>query len=133
MIVMSLQGLLGTYPFMVTEEMVNTFREMKRTRNIIFAEHKCLSGLPKIEHTGRNLDIINMQVIIHPIIADNLSVDARILLLRTMAQTGQEWPLVLGFSWFGFYCLRTVDVLHVVYHNGSSWSATVDLGLVEYN
>lgn len=129
----ALQGILGTYPFTVTEDMVNTFRDMRRSRNIMFAEHKCLSGLPKIEHTGRELDVINLQVIIHPIIPDMLSVDARILLLRTMAQTGIEWPLVLGFSWFGFYVIKTVDVNHTIYHNGSSWSATVDLGLLEYN
>ncbi len=130
---MSLQGLLGTYPFTVTEKMVNTFRDMKRTREIVFPQHKCVSGLPKIEHTGRELDTIHLQVKIHPIIADALSVDARILLLRTMAQIGQEWPLVLGFAWYGFYVIKTVEVLHVVFHNGSTWSANVDLGLLEYN
>ena len=70
--------------------MVATFRDLKRSRNIVYAEHKVVSGLPKIEHTGRELDTVTLQIIVHPIIAGNLSVDARILALRLLAQTGQE-------------------------------------------
>ena len=113
--------------------MVATFRDLKRSRNIVYAEHKVVSGLPKIEHTGRELDTVSLQIIVHPIIADALSVDARVLALRLLAQTGQELPLVLGFMWYGLHVIQSVDVLHKHIHNGSTWSATVDLGLLEYN
>ena len=76
---MSIQGLIAFFPFTVTEAMVATFRDLKRSRNIVYAEHKVVSGLPKIEHTGRELDTVSLQIIVHPIIADALSVDARVL------------------------------------------------------
>ena len=128
-----MQGVFGVFPFTVTDEMVATFRNLKRSREIIFAEHKVVSGLPKIQHTGRELDSVTLQVIIHPILAAGLSVDARILALRLLAITGQELPLVLGFSYYGMYVLKSVNVNHTHIHNGSTWSATVDLTLLEYN
>ena len=76
---------------------------------------------------------MTLQVIIHPIIAEGLSVDMRILALRLLAITGQELPLVLGMSYFGMYVLKSVNVNHTHFHNGATWSATVDLTLLEYN
>ena len=130
---MMYQGVLGVFPFTVTDAEVATFRDLKRKRSVVFAEHKVVAGLPKLQHTGRELDEVSLQVIIHPIIAEGLTVDARILALRMLAKTGQEMPLVLGFSYFGLYVIKDVDVAHTIVHSGSTWSATVDLALQEYN
>lgn len=130
---MSMQGVFGVFPFTVTDEVVATFRNLQRSREIVFAEHKVVSGLPRLQHTGRELDTVTLQVIIHPIIADGLSVDARLLALRALSLKGQELPLVLGFSYFGMYVLKSVNVAHKHIHAGSTWSATADLTLKEYN
>lgn len=130
---MSIQALIGIYPCTVTEDMANTFRELKRSRSIVYAEHKVVSGLPKLEHTGRELDTMSLQILLHPMIADALSVDARILALRTLALTGIQIPVVIGFGWYGMNVIKSVEVAHKIMHNGSTWSATVDLTLQEYN
>ena len=130
---MSVQGLLGVYPFTVTDDMVNTFRDLERNRSIVFAEHKCLSGLPKLQFTGRELDTMKLQILIHPIEEAGLSVDARLLALRLLAIQGLFLPLVLGMSYFGLYVIKGLDVKHKIFHYGITWSATVDLELQEYN
>ena len=130
---MSYQGLLGLYPFTVTDDVVNTFKELKRQREIVFAEHKCMSGLSKLQHTGRNLDSMSLQIQIHPIEEAGLSVDARLLGLRLLAAQGWQLPLVLGFSYFGLYVIKSLDVSHKIFHHGITWSAVVDLTLQEYN
>ena len=127
------QGILGVYPFTVSESMVNTFRDLRRDREIVYVEHKVVAGLPKLQHTGRELDTVDLQVLLQPDIPGGLSVDARLLALRAMAAAGVEVPLVLNFSYFGFYVIREVNVSHVIYHNGATWRAEVDLGLQEYN
>lgn len=130
---MSVQGVIGVFPFTVTDAMVATFRNLKRDREIAYAEHKVVAGLPKLQHTGRELDKVTLQIIIHPIIADGLSVDARVLALRELAKLGMELPLVLGFGYYGLYVIKSVGVVHTHMHRGSTWSATIDLGLQEYN
>ena len=47
---MMYQGVLGTFFFTVTDAEVATFRDLKQQREIQFAEHKCVSGLPKVQH-----------------------------------------------------------------------------------
>ena len=130
---MSLQGILGVYQFTVTDDMVNTFRELKRQRKIVYAEHQCISGLAKLQHTGRNLDTMTLQIIIHPMDEPHLSVDARLLALRLLATAASPLPLVLGLSYFGIYIIKSIDVAHTIFHHGVTWSAHVDLGLQEYN
>ena len=90
---MSIQGLIGVFPFTVTEAMVATFRDLKRSRNIVYAEHKVVSGLPKIERTDRVLDTVSLKIIVHPIIDDALSVDARVLPYVCLPRRGRNCHL----------------------------------------
>ena len=64
---MMYQGVLGTFFFTVTDMEVATFRDLKQQREIQFAEHKCVSGLPKVQHTGRNLDTLSLTVQLFPL------------------------------------------------------------------
>ena len=66
---MMYQGLLGAFPFTVSEFEVCTFRDLKVTREQVYAEHKTLAGLPKLQHTGRNLDPLSLAVRIVPLTA----------------------------------------------------------------
>ena len=75
---MMYQGVLGTFFFTVTDAEVATFRDLKQQREIQFAEHKCVSGLPKVQHTGRNLDTLSLTVQLFPLTPLALTVDMRI-------------------------------------------------------
>ena len=75
---MMYQGVLGTFFFTVTDMEVATFRDLKQQREIQFAEHKCVSGLPKVQHTGRNLDTLSLTVQLFPLTPLALTVDMRI-------------------------------------------------------
>ena len=89
---MMYQGVLGTFFFTVTDAEVATFRDLKRQREIQFAEHKCVSGLPKLQHTGRNLDTLSLTVQLFPLTPLALTVDMRIDALRELAVLGEEVP-----------------------------------------
>ena len=130
---MMYQGVLGTFFFTVSDLEVATFRDLRQQREIHFAEHKCVSGLPKVQHTGRALDALSLTVGISPLTPLALTVDRRINALRELAVLGEEVPLVLGLSYYGLYVLRSVEVQHRIFHNGVTMSAEVSLSLTEYN
>ena len=100
---MMYQGVLGTFFFTVTDAEVATFRDLKQQREIQFAEHKCVSGLPKVQHTGRNLDTLSLTVQLFPLTPLALTVDMRIDALRELAVLGEEVPLVLGLTYYGLF------------------------------
>lgn len=100
---------------------------------IQFAEHKCVSGLPKVQHTGRNLDTLSLTVQLFPLTPLALTVDMRIDALRELAVLGEEVPLVLGLTYYGLYVLKSVEVQHRIFHNGVTMSAEIALNLTEYN
>ncbi len=130
---MMYQGIIGTFFFTVTDVEVATFRELRRQREIQFSEYKCLSGLPKLHHTGRNLDGLSLTVQIFPLTPLALTVDKRLDSLLELAELGDEMPLVLGLTYYGLYVLRSIDVQHRIFHNGVTMSAEVSLNLTEYN
>ena len=130
---MMYQGILGTFLFSVTDVEIATFRELRRQREIQFAEHQCVSGLPKVQHTGRNLDTMSLTVQIFPLTPLALTVDMRLDSLLELAELGDEMPLVLGLTYYGLYVLRSVEIQHRIFHNGVTMSAEVSLNLTEYN
>ena len=130
---MMYQGVLGTFFFTVTDAEMVTFRDLKQQREIQFAEHKCVSGLPKVQHTGRNLDTLSLTVQLFPLTPLALTVDMRIDALRELAVLGEEVPLVLGLTYYGLYVLKSVEVQHRIFHNGVTMSAEIALNLTEYN
>ena len=127
------QGVLGTFFFTVTDAEVATFRDLKQQREIQFAEHKCVSGLPKVQHTGRNLDTLSLTVQLFPLTPLALTVDMRSDALRELAVLGEEVPLVLGLTYYGLYVLKSVEVQHRIFHNGVTMRAEIALNLTEYN
>lgn len=130
---MMYQGVFGTFFFTVSDLEVATFRDLRQQREIQFAEHKCVSGLPRVQHTGRALDALSLTVGIFPLTPLALTVDRRIDALRELAVLGEELPLVLGLTYYGLYVLRSVEVRHRIFHNGVTMSAEVSLNLTEYN
>lgn len=128
------EGLLGTFPFTVTDEMVTTFSGVKRNREAVYAEHQVLSGLPKLQFMGRSLDTLSLTVGITPVLGKaSMTVDVKIGLLRAMMQVGIAYPLVLGLTYFGLFVIKSVEVEHTEIQHGATLQASINVTLEEYN
>lgn len=129
---MMYQGLFGLFPFTVDEKEVCTFRDFKTSHEMAYAEHKTLDGLPRLQHTGRNLDTASLTVIIVPL--DMIStVEMRLRALNLMVKTGLELPLVIGLKYHGLHVLKSWEAVRKQIHFGVCLSAEVSLNLQEYN
>ena len=126
------QGLLGTFIFTVTAAEVCTFQDLKFSREQVYAEHKVVSDLPRLQHCGRNLDPVSLTVRIVPLTALS-TVGLRLRLLESMAAGGDEMPLVIGLRYYGQYVLKSYEVSHRQLHYGVTLSAEVALSLQEYH
>lgn len=124
------QGLLGTFPFTVTELEVSTFRDLKISREQVYAEHRVLAGIPCLQHMGRNLDPVSLTVQIVPLTPVS-TVGLR--LLESVAASGDEMALVIGLKYYGLYVLKSYEITHRQLHYGVTLSAEVQLALQEYN
>lgn len=129
---MMYQGVLGLFPFSVTEVEVCTFRDLVRNREYVFAEHKVVSGISKLQHTGRNLDTIDLTVHVFPLTPLS-TVKVRLMALEKLTSTGSSLPLVLGLQYMGRFVVKSQKVTHRIFHNGVTMSAEVALSLQEYN
>lgn len=129
---MMYQGVLGKFPFSVTEIEICTFRDLTRNREYSYAEHKVVSGLPKLQHTGRNLDTVELTVILFPLTPAS-TVKLRLAALEKLTKDGDDLPLVLGLQYMGRFVLKSQKVTHRIMHNGVTLSAEVALALQEYN
>lgn len=127
-----MQGLYGAFPFTVSEIEVCTFKEIKQTREKVYAEHKALDGLPRLQLTGRNLDSVSLNILVAP--ANGLStVELRLRALEALSLLGTELPLVIGLKYYGMYALKSYDITRRKVHYGVCLAADVTLNLQEYN
>ena len=127
-----MQGLYGLFPFTVSDSEVCTFRELKRGREFVYAEHKALDGLSRLQHTGRNLDTVSFTVQIVPLGVLS-TVELRLRALEAMSLLATELPLVIGLKYYGMFCLKSYEILRKTIHYGVCLSAEVTLNLQEYN
>lgn len=127
-----MQGLYGVFPFTVSDSEVCTFRDLKKSRELVYAEHKALDGLSRLQHTGRNLDKVSLTVQIVPLGAVS-TVDARLLALEALSLLGTELPLVIGLKYYGMFALISYEILRKTVHYGVCLAAEVTLNLKEYN
>ena len=122
------QGLLGTFPFTVLEQEVCTFRDLKFSREQVYAEHRVLAGIPCLQHMGRNLDPVSLTVQIVPLTPVS-TVGLRLRLLESVAASGDEMALVIGLKYYGLYVLKSYEITHRQLHYGVTLSAEVQLAL----
>lgn len=127
-----MQGLFGVFPFTVSDSEVCTFRDLKKSRELAYAEHKALDGLPRLQHTGRNLDSVSFNVQIVPLGLAS-TVEMRLLALEGLSLLGTELPLVIGLKYYGMFALKSYEILRKTVHYGVCLAAEVTLNLQEYN
>ena len=129
---MMYQGLFGAITFYVSESDICTFRDFRQSREMQFVEHKTLDGLGRLQHTGRSLDPVSLNVIIVPM-NQTFTVELRLRALDALSRLGQELPLVIGLKYHGLYVLKSYDITRKQIHFGVTLSAEVSLSLLEYN
>ena len=127
-----MQGLFGVFPFTVSDSEVCTFRDLKKSRELAYVEHKTLDGLGRLQHTGRNLDTVSFTVQIVSLGATS-TVDARLLALEALSLLDTELPLVIGLKYYGMFGLKSYEILRKTVHYGVCLAAEVTLNLQEYN
>lgn len=127
-----MQGLYGLFPFTVSDSEVCTFRDLKRSRELVYAEHKALDGLSRLQHIGRNLDTVSFNVLIVPL-GITSTVELRLRALEALSLLGTELPLVIGLKYYGMFCLKSYEILRKTVHYGVCLAAEVTLNLQEYN
>lgn len=127
-----MQGLYGVFPFTVSDSEVCTFRTLKESRELVYAEHKALDGLSRLQHTGRNLDSISLDVLVAP--ANGLAtVEPRLMALQALSLLSTELPLIIGLKYYGMYVLKSYEINRRQVHYGVCLAADVTLNLQEYN
>lgn len=127
-----MQGLFGVFSFTVSDSEVCTFRDLKKSRELAYVEHKTLDGLGRLQHTGRNLDTVSFTVQIVSLGATS-TVDARLLALEALSLLDTELPLVIGLKYYGMFVLKSYEILRKTVHYGVCLAAEVTLNLQEYN
>ncbi|WP_302616610.1 phage tail protein, partial [uncultured Desulfovibrio sp.] len=106
--------------------------DLKVSREQVYAEHKTLAGLPRLQHTGRNLDPISLAVQIVPLTAVS-TVGLRLRALAAVAESGDELPLVIGLKYYGLFVLKSYEITHRQLHHGVTLAAEAQLSLMEYH
>ena len=129
---MMYQGLFGVFPFTVSDSDICTFRDFRQSRELQFAEHKTLDGLGRLQHTGRSLDPISLNVLIAPL-NGVYTVELRLRALDLVSRLGKELPLVIGLKYHGLYVLKSYEITRRQIHFGVTMSAEAALSLLEYN
>lgn len=140
-----IQGCIGAIEFSVSPLEVFTWRNMERKSAARFGEHAVLEGVPRLQHTGRELDTVTLAVVMDGGLANNMAgeltrgvmkiptCEQRIEALRELAATGEEQPLVFGASWQGLWVITAVSVTARVMQGSRILRADVNLELKEYN
>lgn len=140
-----IQGCIGAIEFSVSPLEVFTWRNMERKSAARFGEHAVLEGVPRLQHTGRELDTVTLAVMMDGGLANNMAgelargvkkiptCEQRIAALRELAATGEEQPLVFGAAWQGLWVITAVSVTARVMQGSRILRADVSLELKEYN
>lgn len=126
-------GSLGTVMFRVSRNQIRTFKNLARKRTAKSAKHDVLEGLPRLQHTGRDLDEITLTVVLERMSNYDFTPDTAIAALLRMVDVGDEVPLMLGFRYHGLWFVQDVSPSHTIIQRGVTWRAEVAVTLVEYD
>lgn len=128
-----IQGCIGEIDFVVSEKDVFTWRNMERKTSVRFSEHATLEGVPRLQHTGRELDTVTLAIVIDGGLAGAVPCGKRIEALRELATTGDEQALVFGSTYQGLWVITAVNVTARLMQGERILRADVSLELKEYN
>ncbi len=96
-----------------------------------FAEHALFSHAPRLQYTGRELDVLNLTFDLHFSFCTPVEEKKK---LETMLREHQAHPLVFGDgSWWGYFVLeRLATTLEQCSPSGTPWLISMQADLKEY-
>lgn len=122
-------GSFGKVVFEVSEKAIRTFTDLNRSTRAVFATHEVINGPPRLQHTGRELSEVGFKIRFHHRFCDPVQ---EIKDLRTILETGDSRPLVIGSDVWGHFVLEDLAESYLeVAGNGVVMIADVDLRLKE--
>lgn len=126
-------GSLGSVTFRVSRNQIRTFKNLARKRTAKSAKHDVLEGLPRLQHTGRDLDELTLTVVLERMSNYDATPDTAITALLQMIDSGDEVPLMFGLRYHGLWFVQDVAPSHTIIQRGVTWRAEVAVTLVEYD
>ena len=128
-------GSFGKVTFQTSSMGVTTFKQIDRTRSYTFGEHKVVHGVPYLQHTGRELETIEL-----PIIMDNAlnptpyyDCDKIKDSFVEMAQSGDHFSLVIGLTYHGEWVITSMKEVDKIIIHGVTVRMDLSLSLKEYH
>lgn len=112
-----------------------TFSQFGRERKIKYAVHDIIDGAPIMQHTGRDLETVNLTIQLSSDLLIPLGKNPRVELelLGYLAARGKAQLLVIGIVPVGFFVIEDIrETWKRIANNGSLTAADVELGLKEY-
>lgn len=125
-------GSFGNVVFSVSENKIQTFRDLKRDTSARYSDHEVIGAKAKREFLGPNLDSMSFTMELSSFRGVSpLSMEE---ILRKYCEKGEEQPLALGGKLFGEFCLESVSAAYeVIDGDGGIVRAKLDVSLKEYN
>ena len=124
-------GSFGDVEFVVSAQLVRTFRDYARTTKSRFAQHNLLLQKPKLEFLGEDLTEITFKIQLLKSLGVDVEYEAD--KLRWMCQKGADFPLVIGAEVIGRFVVEKVqETAQVVDGNGNMIVEEMELTLKEY-
>lgn len=126
-------GSIGDVEFTVSEQDVFTFGAMTCKREVSFAEHAVMDGMPRLQHTGRKLDTISLPIVIDASRPGSVPFSSRFASLMALAGEGKDVPLVFGSNYIRQWVVLSVNLTATVQHGPVILRGSITLELTEYN
>lgn len=126
-------GTFGKRVFVVSEQYVHTFRDLKRDVTYRYSVHEVINSKPIVEHIGVGLESGSLTIQLHESLGNNVQAEMDSWL--DICKKGEVNTLILGGKVVG--SKWTVTAVSVAYNtitaSGVLTAATLDISLQEYN
>lgn len=127
---MAVLGMYGMVPFVCSDSVMLTFRDLKVSRQSRYASHEVFGQKPVLEFVGESADTVSFSVRLDS--EYGMVPSVALVLLDKLRLQHKAQALVIGGEYFGTFVLESVGETRR-FHNG--WGvctvAEADLNLLE--
>lgn len=100
-------GSFGQIIFEVSASSIMTFKDFKRKRSAVFAEHKVIKGKPVLQHTGASLDEVGFSVILDSSLGINPL--KSLSLFIEQLESGRPRKLIINKKAIGLFVITDLE------------------------
>ncbi len=123
-------GVFGDIPFVCSQSLVLTFRDLSRKNSTKWARHEVLGRKPVLEWIGENADEVSFRIRFDQSL--NAPPLAGLTALKALMETHEPQILIIGGEYLGKFVIESVDEERR-YHSGAGICivAEADITLTE--